>query len=93
MSLSVKELLYEERLQRLSLSALLKRREREKLIAIYRTSKEMEKVDRDRYTIVRDLRNTRCQGKKVKRTCKKDKKVYRYSFPNISMEVWNNLNA
>ena len=72
MSLSVRDLLYEERLQRLNLPTLQKRREREEVIAVYRASKEMEKMYRDRY-IHMVLKEYKRSWNKLKRTtCKKD---------------------
>ena len=64
MSLCVRDLLFEERLQKLNLPNLQKRREREELISVYRASKEMEKVDRDRY-IDMGLKETKYHGKKL----------------------------
>ena len=56
----------------LKLPALEKSRERGDLIAVYRASKGLEKVDRD-YLFVWDDRTTRGHEKKLKRTtCKRE---------------------
>ena len=88
---TLRDLPYEERLERLNLQTLEKRRERGDLIAIYRASKELEKVDRSDLFLW-DVRNTRGHGKKLKMDgCRRD--IKKFSFPQRSIEVWNKLDT
>ena len=77
---SLRSLSYEERLIRLNLPTLEERRERGDLVAIYRTMKGMEGVDREDL-FVWDEGPTRGHGKKLKKTrCLKDVKKYSLLF-------------
>ena len=69
---TLRDLSYEERLEKLKLQTLEKRRERGDLIAIYRAANEMEKVDRSDLFLW-DSRNTRGHGKKLRMDrCRRD---------------------
>ena len=92
MAPSLRDLPYEERLPRLKLSTLEKRRKREDFIAVYKASKGLEKIGREDL-FVWNNRNIKGHEKKLKRTaCKRDKKK-KYSFPYRSIETWNKLDA
>ena len=77
MTPNLRDLTYEERLSKLKLPTI-ERRERGDLIAVYRASEDLEKIENeDLYAW--DLRNTRGYGKKMKKTtCRKD--IRKYSF-------------
>ena len=80
---------YDQRLEKLSLPTLEKRRERGDLIAMYRILSGIEKLDRDDI-VVRDRRSVRKHGKKVKMSvCNKD--IKKYSFPQRIVGTWNGL--
>ena len=64
-ALNLRNLLYEERLSRLKLPTLEKRREREDLITVYRASKSLENIDREDL-FVWDNRTTRGHENKLK---------------------------
>ncbi|MPC99772.1 hypothetical protein E2C01_095208 [Portunus trituberculatus] len=50
----------------------------------------MDEVDKED-SLVWDSRNTRGHGMKLKKTmCRRE--MREYSFPNRSIEIWNNLN-
>ena len=86
---SLENISYEERLERLGLTTLEKRRERGDLIALYRTLGGLEKMDRDDL-VVRDERNTRGHGRKIKvNACRRD--IKKYSFPHRCIQTWNGL--
>ena len=88
---TLRDLSYEERLEKLKLQTLEKRRERGDLIAIYRAANEMEKVDRSDLFLW-DSRNTRGHGKKLRMDrCRRD--IKKFSFPQRSIEVWNKLDT
>ena len=83
MAPSLRDLPFEKRFLD-KLPTFQKKRERGDLIAVYRASKGLDKIDRD-YLFVWDFRNTRGHEKKLKRnTCKRDTK--QYSFPYRSIE-------
>ena len=90
---SLKQLPYEERLSRLKLPTLeRKKKERGDLIAVYRASKGLEKIDRDDLFVWDD----RTRGHENKVTNWKDymqDRHKKYSFPYRSIETWNKLNA
>jgi hypothetical protein len=80
---------YEERLEKLGLLSLEKRRERGDLIAVYKGITGMERFDREDM-FVRDTRSTRGHSKKLmKSRCVKD--VKKYSFPYHCIDTWNAL--
>ncbi len=62
---TLRDLPYEERLEKLNLLTLERRSERGDLIAIYRASEEWEKVDRSDLFLW-DARNTRGHGRKLR---------------------------
>ena len=83
----LQDLTYEERLTRMELSSLEKRRERGDLIAMYRLIKGIDKLDRYDLLIMNE-RDTRGHGKKIKpSTCRRDTK--KFSFPHRSIKLWN----
>ena len=87
--MSQRDLLYEKSLSRLNQS-LEKRRERGDFIAVYRASKDLERIDTEDLFVWND-RNTRGHEKKLKRTiCMRQKN---YSFPYRIIEAWNKLDA
>ena len=80
---------YEERLEKLGLITLEKRRERGDLIALYRIQEGLEKIDREDL-VVRDGMETRGNSKKLKRSvCRRN--IKKYSFPYRSIPAWNGL--
>ncbi|XP_045111446.1 uncharacterized protein LOC123504743 [Portunus trituberculatus] len=80
---------YEQRLEKLSLPTLEKRREKGDLITMYRILSSSEKLDRDDL-VVRDMRSGRKHGRKVKmNVCTKD--IKKYSFPQRIVGIWNAL--
>ena len=86
---SLRDLPYEERLLRLDLMSLEQRRIRGDLIAMFRLTEGLEKLDREDL-IVRDERTTRGHGKKLKKgVCRRD--IKKHSFPYRTIEVWNAL--
>ena len=81
---------YEERLERLGLTTLERRRERGDLIALYRIMEGLEKMDRDDL-VVQDESNTRGHGRKIRvSACRRD--IKKYSFPHRCVPTWNGLN-
>ena len=81
---SLRDLSYDDRLKRLELPTLQQRRERGDLIAIYRSLKGKDQVDREDLFML-DSRDTKGHSMKLKNTaCRRD--VQKYSFPNRSME-------
>ena len=84
MAPSLRNLPYEERIVKLKLPTLEKRRERRDFIAVYRASIGLEKTDREDL-FVWDDRNARGHEKKLKRTtCKRDIKN---CFPYRNIEL------
>ena len=87
---SLRNLPYEERLSRLKLPALEKRRKRKNFMAMYRASKGLGKIDREDVCVGRQ---------KYKRTREETEKDYmqerykKYNFPYRSIDVWNKLDA
>ena len=67
MFLSLRDILYEERISRLKFPNLEKRRERGNFIAVYRASKGMEKIER---------RSVSVGWQKYKRTREETEKYY-----------------
>ncbi len=81
---------YADRLERLGLTTLEKRRERGDLIALYRILRGLENINSDDL-VVWDLGNTRGHGKKLKiSACRRD--IKKFSFPHRSIPIWNRLN-
>ena len=86
----LRDLPYEERLERMDLISLERRRERGDLINVF---KMVNGLDRFGGELLRlDNGATRGHGKKLKKDrCLKD--VKKYSFPQRSVDVWNGLSA
>ena len=76
---SLRNVPYEERLSRLKLPTLEKRRERGDFTAVYRASKGLEISDRDDLCVWDD-RTTRGHKNKLKRTTCKRNIIRKYSF-------------
>ncbi len=88
---ALRDLPYEERLEKLNLLTLESRMERGDLIAIYRASDEWEKVDRSDLFLW-NARNMRGHGKKLRAdNCRRD--IKKFSFLQRSIEVWNKLDT
>ena len=86
---TLRDCTYEERLEKLGLITLEKRRERGDLIALYRIQEGLEKIDREDL-VVRDGMETRGNSKKLKRSvCRRN--IKKYSFPYRSIPAWNGL--
>ena len=86
---TLRELAYEERLERLGLETLEQRRERGDLIALYRIQEGLEKLDREDL-VEHEGRETRGNSKKLKKgVCRRD--IKKFSFPYRSIAVWNGL--
>ena len=89
MTPELQDLPYEERLARMQLTTLEKRRERGDMIILFRLLNGMENIDRgDLYEM--NVRETRGHGRKLKAaTCRRH--IKKYSFPHRSIEAWNGL--
>ena len=80
---------YEERLERLNLPTLEKRRERGDMIMMYKCVMGMEMIDKENF-IERDDGRTRGHRYKLRKgRCRGD--IKKYSFPYRSVNVWNQL--
>ncbi len=75
---SLRDYTYEERLERLDLTTLERRRERGDFIMMYRLQENLENLDREDL-MVRDDNGTRGNSKKLKISYRRD--VKKYSFP------------
>ena len=84
MAPSLRNLPYEERLSQLKLPTLEKRRKRTDFIAVYRASKDLEKIDKDDLFVWDDRTTRGHENKLQKTTCKRD--IRKYSFPYRSLE-------
>lgn len=85
----LRQLTYEERLEKLNLPTLRERRERGDVIMMYKCVRGLERIDKDDF-IERDTGRTRGHSCKLKKgTCKGD--VRKYSFPYRTVNVWNQL--
>ena len=83
------DLTYEERLDRMELPSLEKRRERGDMIAMFRLINGLEKLDREDLLVLNE-RDTRGHGRKLRpTTCRRD--IKRFSFPHRSIRIWNGL--
>ena len=76
-ALNLTELAYRERLLRLNLPTLEKRRGKGDVTFVYRASKEMARVDR-KDLIGWDVKTTRGHGKKLQQTLCKDTEKYTF---------------
>ncbi len=86
---SLRDFTYEERLERLDLTTLERRREREDLIMMYILQEGLENLDRDDL-IVRDDGGTIGNSKKLKNISYR-RDVKKYSFPHRGITTWNGL--
>lgn len=78
---------YEQRLEKLNLLTLERRRERGDLITMYRILSGVEALDCEDL-VERDLRSVRRHGRQVKLgVCKRD--IKKYSFPQRAVGTWN----
>ncbi len=78
--LSLRELSYEERLKKLQLPTLTKRRERGDMIMMYKCMEGLEKIDVNEY-LIPSKSSLRGHSKQLyKKRLKKD--VKKYSFPD-----------
>ena len=85
----LRDLQYEERLEKLGLPTLKKRRERGDMIMMYRCTRGTERIDKVDF-IERDNGSTRGHEYKLRKgRCKSD--VKKFSFPYRSVEDWNSL--
>ncbi len=88
---SLKDLPYEERLERLNLPTLKERRERGDMIMMFRCVKGFEKVDKVDF-VIKDEGRTRGHDFKLRKgVCRSDAR--KYSFPYRSIEGWNGLDG
>lgn len=88
----LKDLCYEERLERIGLPTLQERRVRGDLITMFKLANKMEKVDRTDL-IPQPTEGERCtrgHRRKIKKTrCLSD--IKKYSFPHRTIDIWNDL--
>ena len=86
---TLRDLSYEDRLQKLGLITLEERRKRGDMIMLFNCITGRVNIDKDDFLIL-NTRKTRGHNKKliVKRG---DKDVKKYSFPNRTIESWNSL--
>ncbi len=86
---SLRDYTYEERLERLDLTTLERRRERGDLVMMYILQKGLENLDREDL-MVRDGSGSRGNSKKLKKfDYRRD--VKKYSFSHRSIITWNGL--
>ena len=79
---------YEERLRKLEIPTLEKRRERGDLIGIYRMVNGLEEVEEGFLTL--ETGRTRGHRKRLKKeNCRRD--IKKYSFPHRIVDTWNGL--
>ncbi len=86
--LELKDLTYEERLNKQEITTVESRRERGDLISIYKMVNRLDKVDEDFLNL--EIRTTRGNGKKLKKVqCIRD--IKKYSSPHRAVDTWNVL--
>ena len=86
----LRDLPYEERLRRMQITTLERRRERGDLINVYKMMNGIDRVGRGLLKL--DSGPTRGHGKKLrKERCLRD--VKKFSFPHRIIDVWNGLPA
>ncbi len=85
---SLRDYTYEERLERLDLTTLERRRERGDLIIMYGSQEGLENLDRENL-MMRDDSDTTGNSKKLKISYRRD--VKKYSFSHRSISTWNGL--
>ncbi len=86
---SLRDYTYKERLERLDLTTLERRRERGDLIMMYRLRVGLENLDREDL-MLRDYSGTSGNIKKLKNISYR-RDVKKYSFPHRSISTWNGL--
>ncbi len=86
---SLRDYTYKERLERLDLTTLERRRERGDLIMMYRLQESLETWDREDL-MVRDESVTRGNSKKLKKISYR-RDVKKYSFPHRNITKWDGL--
>lgn len=86
---TLRDLSYEDRLQKLGLTTLEERRKRGDMIMLFNCITGRVKIDKDDFLIL-NTRRTRGHNKKLK-VKRGDKDVKKYSFPNRIIESWNSL--
>ncbi len=84
---TLKDHTYEERLEKLGLTTLERRRERGDLTALYRMPEGLEKLDREDL-VVCDRIETRGSSKKLKKSiCRRDIKKYSFTYRSITIKM------
>ena len=86
---SLRELDYEQRLEKIGLITLEERRRRGDMIMLYNCTTGKVKLDKENFVSV-NTRKTRGHCKKL-RVPRGDKDVKKFCFPNRAIEEWNNL--
>ena len=85
----LRDLSYEERLDKLQLPTLEERRKRGDMIMLYKCVEGKEKIDSDEYIIPTQLASRGHSKKLYKKRLKKD--VRKFSFPHRAIDQWNVL--
>ena len=86
---SLRDLNYEERLNKLNLPTLEKRRKRGDMIMLYKCVEGKEKIDSTEYIISKQSVSRGHSKKLYKKSLKKD--VRKFSFPHRAIDQWNAL--
>ncbi len=84
---SLRDYTYEERLERLDLTTLERRRGRGDITMMYRLYEGLENLDREDL-MVRDESGTR-KNRKILKKISYRRDVKKYSFPHRSITTWN----
>ena len=86
---SMRDLNYEERLNKLNLPTLEKRRKTGDMIMLYKCIEGKEKIDSMEYIIPKQSASRGHSKKLYKKSLKKD--VRKFSFPGRAIDQWNAL--